>query len=1062
MKDHRFLASTVGVATIAALAVPSATGLATSFTDLTDSYGHYDNIMRLVDEGVIEGFPDGTFQPDAPLTRAQAAIMFSRALQLDVPEGADDLIANFSDVSEDDYYAKEVAALVESGITKGYGGYFAPENSLSREEMATMLVRAFALQDNGEEITLTDLDQVQSVHEENVKILFQNGVTKGKGDGSFGPNDNVTRGQFSSFMVRGLDIAGVSINIEQPDDVVIQVGESPELPHSLEVTLANGETEDVDVDWDTSELDTSEEGTYTVHGTLEGYSQKAEIEVVVENQPLQVEDVEMENLKQMIVKFNHSGYKKHIVENESHYEYENNDGDVVDILEARAEEDRVILTLAEPFEDEGYLWISSAIDGEERDYELEFRDTTPPEVEEVIPVSEDTIKVLFSEPMDTGTDNGKEVTNRDIEEAFELEDERHRVTEIRSYHYGQALNITFNRDLEEGDYTLDIGRGITDYFGFVVENDNFDFEMAYDSSDPEVVEIKDIYPTQATVVFNKDIKLKSGAASHFQHSNGDAKADEVNVINGNEVVVTFPEDQPLPEEGEIEIDRDAVEDYWGNENRSLDIEYEIHDDGDAPAITRVSMLKESQTADRYVTVEVYFSEPVTKKYALSEENYEVVGDDGKSVRVKTASYLSDSNGQAVRLVLDKRYGEFKNQEYTLYVDDIEDYFGTSDDELTYTFDAGSMSAPNEFTGTAFTEDDDEVRFVVDFGREMQTGGGYGIEQLNMYEVSYRSTSILLNELDQTSGFRVDINTYDDDSKAEIIIEKDGKPNQAWEDLFEDLFDAVEADELEDVRLTVGRVADQDGVRTNSFSNQVELDASHSFTPKQDEVEATALDELQIELAYELYDFDDDDLIVYADENNNRDYDDGKDTELDISVEYEDEDDTPYIYIYLDDELDDDLTYDREKVYVTTIDEDDVNTTNRFGQKLFVEDLPIVGGIAAQLEESNGEKHVYAHALKGEDDRAVVSLEFTNDIDDRSVSYLSFTISNGLYPVRQVYVDGDTVYLEVDLDGGDVDDLIGEYVEQQAPIADENDNRIRGLDLRINDVQEDLSESRLRD
>ena len=59
------------------------TGHAAGFKDVSSNIRFYDEIMYLSGEEVISGFPDGSFKPDQVVTRAQAAIMIGRALDLD-------------------------------------------------------------------------------------------------------------------------------------------------------------------------------------------------------------------------------------------------------------------------------------------------------------------------------------------------------------------------------------------------------------------------------------------------------------------------------------------------------------------------------------------------------------------------------------------------------------------------------------------------------------------------------------------------------------------------------------------------------------------------------------------------------------------------------------------------------------------------------------------------------------------------------------------------------------------------------------------------------------------
>jgi len=67
----------VGVVVIAGVAATAAYA-ATSFTDVPPSYWAYGSITKMAGQGVILGYPDGTFKPENPITRAQAATMFDR------------------------------------------------------------------------------------------------------------------------------------------------------------------------------------------------------------------------------------------------------------------------------------------------------------------------------------------------------------------------------------------------------------------------------------------------------------------------------------------------------------------------------------------------------------------------------------------------------------------------------------------------------------------------------------------------------------------------------------------------------------------------------------------------------------------------------------------------------------------------------------------------------------------------------------------------------------------------------------------------------------------------
>lgn len=110
-----------------------------------DIKGHWagPEIRKLASRLIIKGMTDTAFAPEANITRAQFATLLVRALGLrQEPAGA----AGFSDVRPGDWYAGAVGAAVQAGLIKGYeDGSFRPDNNVTREEAAAMAVRALSL-----------------------------------------------------------------------------------------------------------------------------------------------------------------------------------------------------------------------------------------------------------------------------------------------------------------------------------------------------------------------------------------------------------------------------------------------------------------------------------------------------------------------------------------------------------------------------------------------------------------------------------------------------------------------------------------------------------------------------------------------------------------------------------------------------------------------------------------------------------------------------------------------------------------------------------------------------
>ncbi|MDA3128766.1 S-layer homology domain-containing protein [Aliibacillus thermotolerans] len=179
---------------------------AESFSDVHDTYWASDSIQRLADQGIIHGYPDGTYRPGQTITRAQVAELFTHAFNLPVDE---DATSPYNDLNDESYATPFAVAVTEAGIMQGRenGTEFAPGMELQRQQMATMLVRAFDLEPvEGEKANVVDLEDAHESHRENIEILSQYNITSTT-DGKFRPKETVTRAQFAVFLDRALEVA---------------------------------------------------------------------------------------------------------------------------------------------------------------------------------------------------------------------------------------------------------------------------------------------------------------------------------------------------------------------------------------------------------------------------------------------------------------------------------------------------------------------------------------------------------------------------------------------------------------------------------------------------------------------------------------------------------------------------------------------------------------------------------------------------------------------------------------------------------------------------------------
>ncbi|WP_096550707.1 S-layer homology domain-containing protein [Ureibacillus thermosphaericus] len=194
---HMALAATVATAAVVAIA-PADAEAAKSFSDLTPDSPHYTNVMKLVERGVISGYPDGTFKPNNSISRAHAAKIIAKALGLDTQNVTN---PGFKDIPTNYPYYKEIAALANAGIINGFpDGTFKPDGTLTRGQMAKIIARAFELKAENGAAPFTDT--VNSEYKEYIAALYENKVTTGTTPTTFAPLSPVTRGQLASFVVR--------------------------------------------------------------------------------------------------------------------------------------------------------------------------------------------------------------------------------------------------------------------------------------------------------------------------------------------------------------------------------------------------------------------------------------------------------------------------------------------------------------------------------------------------------------------------------------------------------------------------------------------------------------------------------------------------------------------------------------------------------------------------------------------------------------------------------------------------------------------------------------------
>ncbi|RKJ50355.1 S-layer homology domain-containing protein, partial [Butyricicoccus sp. 1XD8-22] len=140
-----FIASAVTAVAASGVVAPSPTDAANqSFLDVKSSDYFHDAVMELASRGVINGFEDGKFRPYNNVTRGQAAVIIAGALGLDTKNTTN---PGFKDVPTTHPYYGAISALANAGYINGFAdGTFGAEKPITRNHMAIIIAKAFKLE----------------------------------------------------------------------------------------------------------------------------------------------------------------------------------------------------------------------------------------------------------------------------------------------------------------------------------------------------------------------------------------------------------------------------------------------------------------------------------------------------------------------------------------------------------------------------------------------------------------------------------------------------------------------------------------------------------------------------------------------------------------------------------------------------------------------------------------------------------------------------------------------------------------------------------------------------
>ncbi len=215
---------------------------AAAFKDVPDKYS--SEVYFLVERQIITGYPDGTFKPKADVSRDEAVTMVGRAIGLN----GENRQTSFKDVKKESFASGYIQSALESKIILNTNDSFRPKEKMTRGEMALALVNAFKLTDTSS-ATFSDISSDGPLAHA-IDLIVTSGIANGYPDGTFKPENPITRAEFSLLIARGLepsyrvsstDMTPTGERVVTADELNVRSGPGTEfdvvevLPHGAQV-----------------------------------------------------------------------------------------------------------------------------------------------------------------------------------------------------------------------------------------------------------------------------------------------------------------------------------------------------------------------------------------------------------------------------------------------------------------------------------------------------------------------------------------------------------------------------------------------------------------------------------------------------------------------------------------------------------------------------------------------------------------------------------------------------------------------------------------------------------
>ncbi len=197
-----------------------------NFSDLTSEHWAYNTIVAMKRDGLINGYPDGSFKPERQVTREEFAQMIYNVKDLNGIYLKAAGVENYFDVNESrwSYNAVQMFGGYIKETSDGYVYYF-PEQAISREEAAKMISDSFVLEYSKNtdtkdmlysEMKVMDTNLIDEKYTDAVYNVYKKGFMNGLSESEFSPKSSLTRAQAATLLYRMVKGTGTVLPRETP------------------------------------------------------------------------------------------------------------------------------------------------------------------------------------------------------------------------------------------------------------------------------------------------------------------------------------------------------------------------------------------------------------------------------------------------------------------------------------------------------------------------------------------------------------------------------------------------------------------------------------------------------------------------------------------------------------------------------------------------------------------------------------------------------------------------------------------------------------------------------